>query len=58
MEVNIKDLIKKKGNRSFQVKWSAEFPWVNYGNEKMYCTLCVKFPDLTTRGFNKKIYQK
>jgi hypothetical protein len=24
-----------------------EFPWVNYENKKMLCTLCVKFPDLS-----------
>ena len=49
-EVNIIDLNQEKRNRSFQVKWSAKFPWVKYENEKMLCTLCVKFPDLTTRS--------
>ena len=45
--VNIIDLNKAKRNRSFQVKWSDEFLWVNYENEKMLCTLCVKFSDLS-----------
>jgi hypothetical protein len=25
-----------------------------YENEKMFCTLCVKFPDLTTRSIKKR----
>ena len=30
------------------MKWSDEFPRINYENEKMFCTLCVKFPDLSS----------
>ena len=38
---------KEKRNRSFQLKCSDEFLWISYENEKMFCTLCVKFPDLS-----------
>jgi len=31
----------EKMNRSFHLKWES------YENEKMFCTLCVKFPDLS-----------
>ena len=36
-----------KRNHSFQLKWSDKFLWVSYENEKMFCTLCVKFLDLS-----------
>ena len=36
-----------KRNHSFQLKWSDKFLWVSYENEKMVCTLCVKFLDLS-----------
>lgn len=39
----------RKRNHSFQVKWSDEFPWVNYENEKMLYALCVKSPKLYGR---------
>ena len=37
---------KVKRNRSFQDKWSEEFPWVTYEKDQMFCTLCMKFPQL------------
>jgi len=37
----------EKRNRSFQLKQSDKFPWVGYEHQKMFCTLCVKFPDLS-----------
>ena len=36
------------------MKRSVEFPWVYYENEKMLCTLCVKFPDLTRSPKEKR----
>ena len=37
-----------KRNRSFQDKWSEEFPWVTYEKDQMLiCTLCMKFPNLS-----------